>query len=111
MSNVLPKATQKKSKLQIDPTIKKGEIILANISFISNKFERKVEEVYKKPSDNIEYFTNNFKKRFKRKYKVDVSKITKIKIIKRLGFEHNNKNYSLGIKSEEKRDSKTGKYD
>lgn len=111
LSNVVKKETPKKSKLWIDPTIKKGEIVLAKITYQEKGRNYTCEEVYKKPSDTLEPFGEHFKKTFKRRYKVGVEDIVKIDIIVRTGFEHKGTNYHTAIKSEEKRDSKTGKYD
>lgn len=111
LSNVVKKPTPKKSKLWIDPTIKKGEIILAKITYNDKDRKFNCEEVYKKPSDTLEPFTEHFKNRFEKRHKVKVEDIVRVDIIARTGFEHKGKKFHKAIKSEEKRDSKTGKYD
>jgi hypothetical protein len=100
----------KNSKIFIDPTIRLGEIILAKVTYVRNGTKTSDEVVYKKPS-NGEMFTDYFCGRFKRITGVSTSKITKIEIIVRTGFEHKNKGFRTGTKSEEKRDKITGKYD
>ena len=110
LSKEQPKVIPKKSKVFIDPTIEKGEIIWAKVTYKDGDGRFSKNMVYKRPNDGTQY-GDYFQKVFKRRYGVTVDKIIRIDIIKRVGFEHKYRGFSLGVKSDEKRDSKTGKYD
>ena len=110
MSKETPKVTPKKSKIFLDPTIKQGEIVLAIVTYTEHGHDKKIEAVYKRPTEGT-LMGEIFKKRFKRDAKASWKKIKRIDIKVRLGMEHNSTGYSLAKKSEETRDPLTGKFD
>ena len=108
LSKEIRKATQKRFELNIDSTIRPGEIILAEITFLYKRHQCVVKEIYKKPTTG-ENFDNYFQKIFLKRTKSDVHSIISIKMIKRLGFENVLNQYSEVKRSEETRD-KNGNY-
>lgn len=101
---------QKKFELKV-PDLQKGEIALSFFHYKNKHSNSKIEIVYKRPSDSEELIDEYTKKCFERRTKCKIESLFEIELIRRMGFEHKSKSYTLATKSEEKRDTKTGKYD
>lgn len=101
---------QKKFELKV-PELQKGEIALTIFHYKDKTSNSKIEIVYKRHSDIEGYFDDYTKRCFERRTKCKIESVFEIELVKKMGFEHKSKSYTLAVRSEEKRDSKTGKYD